>query len=165
MTRRHVCACGCDAVGENARVLCEELQREARHLHAAAHSSPLSFSQLCRYFRYAPQIRTFGTDPRFREGSIAIAGGGAKTDWTLSLENNNPVRGDEGPEFVFDGEGNLIDTREEQRNTTSDQPRLSGSFTRIADNGNVLNLTGEVGGNIRREKEISERSGLIDPVD
>ena len=116
-------------------------------------------------FRYAPQIRSFGTDPRFREGSIAIAGGGAKTDWTLSLENNNPVRGDEGPEFVFDGDGTLIDTRDEQRNTTSDQPRLSGSFTRIADNGNVLNLTGEVGGNIRREKEISERSGLIDPVD
>ena len=115
-------------------------------------------------FRYAPQIRSFGTDPRLREGRVAIAGGGAKTDWTLALENNASRRGDEGLEFVFDSTGALIDTRDERRNADNDQPSLSGSFTRVADNGNVLNLTGEVGGNIRREKEISERTG-IDPVD
>ncbi|MEL6238484.1 MAG: TonB-dependent receptor plug domain-containing protein [Pseudomonadota bacterium] len=116
-------------------------------------------------YRYAPQFRSFGTDPRFYEGRIAIAGGGDKADWTLSFENNSGRRGDEGPELVFDGAGKLIDTREEIRTENSDQPSLSGSYTRIADNGNVLNLTGEIGGNIRREDEISTRSGSIDPVD
>ncbi|MEM6493912.1 MAG: TonB-dependent receptor plug domain-containing protein [Pseudomonadota bacterium] len=116
-------------------------------------------------FRYAPQIRSFGTDPRLYEGRIAIAGGGAKTDWTLALENNSGRRGDEGPELVFDAAGNLIDTREEQRTEDSDNPSLSGSFTRVADNGNVLNLTGEVNGFLFREDEISERTGVIDPVD
>ena len=116
-------------------------------------------------YRYAPQFRSFGTDPRLYEGRIAIAGGGEKTDWTLALENNSGRRGDEGPELVFDGAGELIDTREEFRTEDSDRPRLSGSYTRIADNGNVLNLTGQIGGNIRREDEISERSGSIDPVD
>ncbi|MEO1489633.1 MAG: hypothetical protein AAFR88_09420, partial [Pseudomonadota bacterium] len=65
----------------------------------------------------------------------------------------------------FDGAGALIDTREEIRTDDSDRFGLSGSFTRVADNGNVLNLTGEVNGFIRREDEISERSGSIDPVD
>ncbi|MEL6485693.1 MAG: TonB-dependent receptor plug domain-containing protein [Pseudomonadota bacterium] len=116
-------------------------------------------------YRYAPQFRSFGTDPRFYEGRIAIAGGGDKTDWTLSLDNNSNRRGDEGPELVFDGAGELIDTRDEIRTDDSDQPSLSGSYTRIADNGNVLNLTGQIGANIRREDEISERSGSIDPVD
>ena len=116
-------------------------------------------------FRYAPQFRSFGVGPRLREGRGAIAGGGSKTDWTLALENNASRRGDEGPEFVFDGAGVLIDTREEQRNADTDNPSLSGSFTRVADNGNVLNLTGEVNGFFFREKEISERSGLIDPAD
>ncbi|MEO1047294.1 MAG: TonB-dependent receptor [Pseudomonadota bacterium] len=116
-------------------------------------------------FRYAPQIRSFGTDPRLYEGRVAIAGGGEKTDWTLALENNSSRRGDEGPELVFDGMGVLIDTREEQRTADTDNPSLSGSYTRIADNGNVLNLTGQVAGFIFREDEISERSGLIDPVD
>ncbi len=116
-------------------------------------------------FRYAPQFRSFGTDPRLYEGRVAIAGGGEKTDWTLALENNSGRRGDEGPEFVFDGAGTLIDTRDEFRTDNSDTFGLSGSFTRVADNGNVLNLTGEVNGNIRREQEISKRAGSIDPVD
>jgi hypothetical protein len=116
-------------------------------------------------FRYAPQIRSFGTDPRLFEGRLAIAGGGQKTDWTLALENNSARNGDEGPEFVFDAEGTLIDTRDEFRRANSDTFGLSGSFTRVANNGNVLNLIGEVNGNIRRELEISERSGSIAPVD
>lgn len=116
-------------------------------------------------YRYAPQIRTFGTDPRLYEGRVAIAGGGAKTDWTLALENNSGRRGDEGPELVFDGAGALIDTRDEFREENTDRIGLSGSFTRVADSGNVLNLTGEVNGFLRRESESSQRSGLIDPVD
>ncbi|MDJ0977135.1 MAG: TonB-dependent receptor plug domain-containing protein [Erythrobacter sp.] len=116
-------------------------------------------------YRYAPQIRTFGTDPRLLEGRVAIAGGGAKTDWTLAFENDSGRFGDEGPELVFDGAGNLVDTRDEQREEDRDRFGLSGSYTRLADNGNVLNLTGEVNGFLRRETEISERSGSIDPVD
>ncbi|MEM7702019.1 MAG: TonB-dependent receptor plug domain-containing protein [Pseudomonadota bacterium] len=124
-----------------------------------------SSGQITGQYRYAPQIRTFGTNPRLYEGRVAIAGGGAKSDWTLALENDSGRRGDEGPELVFDGTGALIDTREEQRTDSTDEFGLSGSFTRVADNGNVLNLTGEVNGFIRREDEISERSGSINPID
>ncbi len=116
-------------------------------------------------FRYAPQFRSFGTDPRLYEGRIAIAGGGAKTNWTLALGNNSARMGDEGPELVFNGAGALIDTRQEQRTEDFDDIGLSGSFTRVANNANVLNLTGEINGFLLRETEVSERSGTSFPVD
>lgn len=116
-------------------------------------------------FRYSPQFRSSGTPARLLDASVAIAGGGEKTDWTLALENDSNRRGDEGIEQVFDAAGALIDLRDEQANFNNDNIGLSGSYTRVADNGNVLNLTGEVNGFIRRNSEISFRSGSIDPVD
>ena len=116
-------------------------------------------------FRYAPQFRSFGTPARLLDGSIAIAGGGKKDDWTLALQNNSGRFGDEGPELVFDGAGVLIDRREEVRNENTDSFGMSGSWARVADNGTVLNLTGEVNGLIRRETELSERSGAISASD
>ncbi|WP_108791499.1 TonB-dependent receptor plug domain-containing protein [Erythrobacter sp. Alg231-14] len=112
-------------------------------------------------FRYAPRFRSKGTPARIFEGSVSFAGGGAKTEWTLALENQSNRRGNEGIERVFDASGALIDTRIEQANFNIDRPNISGSFTRIADNGNVLNATGEVQGFFFRETETSERSGLI----
>ena len=116
-------------------------------------------------FRYAPQIRTSGTPPRLLEGRVSFAGGGEKDEWTLSFENDSNRRGDEGPELAFDSAGTLIDTRDEKANFATDAIGVSGSYSRIAGNGNVLNLTGAVNGFIFREREISERSGIIDPVD
>ena len=116
-------------------------------------------------FRYAPQIRTRGTPPRFLEGRVSLAGGGQKDEWTLSLENDSNRRGDDGIELVFDGDDTLIDTRDEQATFATDRIGLSGSYARIANNGNVLNLTGAVNGVIRRNKEESERSGTINPID
>ncbi len=116
-----------------------------------------SSGKISGQFRYAPQFRTRGTPARLYEGSVAIAGGGQKDDWTLALENDSNRRGDDGPELVFDGDGLLTEIREEQRNRNFDTIKLSGSYSRIAGNGNVLNLTGEVNGFIRRGTEISER--------
>jgi hypothetical protein len=115
--------------------------------------------------RYGAQFRTFGTDPRLFDGSIAIAGGSDKTDWTLALENESGRFGDEGPELVFGAAGLLIETRAEARREQFDRPNLSGSFTRVAGNGNVLNLTGEVAGFLFRETEQSERFDLAGMLD
>lgn len=116
-------------------------------------------------FRYAPQIRSRGTPPRLLEGRVSLAGGGQKDEWTLSLENDSNRRGDDGIELVFDSADNLIDTRDEKANFAFDTISLSGSYSRTAANGNVLNLTGEVNGFIRRNKEESQRSGTINPID
>ncbi|MEL7218754.1 MAG: TonB-dependent receptor plug domain-containing protein, partial [Pseudomonadota bacterium] len=116
-------------------------------------------------FRYSAEWRSSGVPFRWSDGQVSLAGGGEKTEWTLSFENDAGRRGDAGQELVFDAADQLIDTRIEQSNFDSDRPTLSGSFARTADNGNVLNLTGQGQGFIFREREVSERSGLIDPVD
>ena len=116
-------------------------------------------------FRYSAEWRNFGVPFRWGDGQISLAGGGEKTAWTLSFENDAGRRGDEGIERVFDSAGTLIDVRDEQSRFDSDNPTLSGSFARTADNGNVLNLNGQVAAFIFRQSETSERSGLIDPRD
>ncbi|MEQ5786992.1 TonB-dependent receptor plug domain-containing protein [Erythrobacter sp. NFXS35] len=119
----------------------------------------LSSGRIAGQFRLAPQFRSKGTPGQFLDGSVAFAGGGTKTDWTLALENDSNRRGDQGIERVFDGTGALIDIRNEKANFNSDRIGLSGSFTRIADNANVLNLTGQVQGLIFRETELSRQAG------
>ncbi len=109
-------------------------------------------------YRYSPQFRTRGAPFRWGDGEISISGGGKDTEWTLSVQNTQDRFGDDGPEFVFDGNDVLIDFREEQRNENFDIPGLAGSYTREAANGNILNLTGEVNGFILRFSELSERN-------
>ncbi len=111
--------------------------------------------QVSGQFRYNPEFRSFGTPARLLAGSVALAGSGTKSEWNLALRNDSNRRGNEGPEEVFDGAGNLVALRDEKANFDSDRIGLSGSFTRNADNGAILNLTGQVQGFLFREREIS----------
>ena len=106
-------------------------------------------------FRYQPEFRSYGTPARLLQGSIALAGSGAKTEWNIALRNESNRRGNEGPEEVFDSTGTLVALRDEIANYDNDRPTLSGSFARTAANGNILNLTGQVQGYIYRERELS----------
>lgn len=116
-------------------------------------------------YRYSPEFRTFGTPARLLAGSVALAGGGEKSDWTLALRNDSNRRGNQGPEQVFDGTGRLVALRDEQANFNSDRLSLSGSFTRTAGNGNVLNLTGQTQGFFFRETEVSRVNAPGAPID
>ncbi|MEM9315568.1 MAG: Plug domain-containing protein, partial [Pseudomonadota bacterium] len=92
-----------------------------------------------------------------REFDTSLAGSSANANWTLRLANEQGLFAESGLEQVFDGEGNLTDLRPEQRTDTVDQPNLSGSYSRVNDNGSVLNLTGEVNGFIFELVETSDR--------
>ena len=124
-----------------------------------------SSGKITGQFRYAPQFRSFGTDPRLYEGSVSIAGGGEKTDWTLAIENDSGRFGDEGPELVFNAANALVEVREESRRESFERLGLSGSFTRVATNGNVLNFNGALNGFLFEETEISERFGVDGALD
>ncbi|OWV31804.1 hypothetical protein B5C34_14940 [Pacificimonas flava] len=113
-------------------------------------------------WRWSPQFRTSGTQARLGSAEISVAGGGAKTDWTLSLENQANRSGNAGTEYVTTGSGVLIDTREEKGTYYGDRPILSGAYTYRADNGNILNLNAEGQLYWFRGDEISLRSGSID---
>ena len=116
-------------------------------------------------FRYSAEWRSFGVPFRWGDGQVSLAGGGENTEWTLSFENDAGRRGNEGIERVFDSAGNLIDVRDEQSRFNSDRPTLSGSYSRTAENGNVLNVNGQVQAFIFRQSETSDRISPVDPVD
>ena len=124
-----------------------------------------SSGRITGQFRYSPEQRSFGTPARLLNGSVALAGGGAKSEWTLALRNDSNRRGNEGIEQVFDSTGALTALRDEQANFNTDRVSLSGSFTRSADNGNVLNLTGQTQGFFFRETEISRQNTPGAPID
>ncbi|MEM8983418.1 MAG: TonB-dependent receptor plug domain-containing protein [Pseudomonadota bacterium] len=113
-------------------------------------------------YRYSPQVRDDGIPFRWGNGEISISGGSANTEWTLSFANDQQRFGSAGPEFVIDGTGALVDTRGERAKDVFDQPGLAGSYTRVADSGSVLNLTGEVNGFIFEADELSIRNPIND---
>ena len=113
-------------------------------------------------YRYSPQFRTDAIPDRWRNGEFSISGGGQESEWTLSVYNDQSRFGSAGPEFVFDGNNTLLDTRNEGDQNVADQPGLAGFFTREYANGNVLNLTGEVNWFIFEGEEFSERNPVND---
>ncbi|MEO1326493.1 MAG: TonB-dependent receptor plug domain-containing protein [Pseudomonadota bacterium] len=112
-------------------------------------------------FAYAPQVRTDSVESRWRNGSLSLSGGSEATEWTLEVANDQNPTGSRGPEFVRDGDGVLLDLRDEFGGNTFDQPGIAGSLTHIFPSGNVLNLSAEVNWFIFESEEISRRN----PVD
>lgn len=117
-----------------------------------------SAARLSGQFRYSPQVRSRGAPLRWGNGEVSLSGGGS-TQWTLSLRNGQDRSGQDGPERVTSGSGVLLDLRDERFARRLENLALSGSVARTAANGNVLNLTGEVGAFILRDFERSDRRG------
>ncbi|MEN7341635.1 MAG: hypothetical protein AAAFM81_01785 [Pseudomonadota bacterium] len=112
-------------------------------------------------YQYSPQYRTDDVPTRWRNFSVALSGGFEGAEWTLSVYNDQNFFGSAGPEFVYDGTGELIDLRQESSVDEFEQPGIAGSFTREFVSGSVLNVTGEVNWFFFDGQETSMR----DPVD
>lgn len=113
-------------------------------------------------YRYSPQVRSDDVPFRWGNGEISISGGADNTEWTLSFENDQQRFGSEGPEFVRDGTGALIDLRQESGKDQFERPGVAGSYTRVMTSGSVLNLTGEANGFIFEFVEESVRNPVGD---
>lgn len=113
-------------------------------------------------FLYSARLRTDEVPNQWREGSVSFSGGNESTEWTLNISNDQMNFGSAGPEFVTNGAGELLDLRDESSVEQRDRPGIAGSLTRIMQSGNVLNLSGEVNGNIRENEEISNRNPFDD---
>ena len=109
-------------------------------------------------YRYSPQVRTDDVPFRNGNGEFSISGGARNSEWTLRLANDQQRFGTTGPEIVTDGSGNVVDRRAEFVREKFDQPGLGGSFTRVSQNGAVLNLNGEVNAFVFETRERSERN-------
>ena len=79
-------------------------------------------------------------DPSFLNGTLAISGKRGALDWTVSLESDNPRRGNAGIETVFDGNNTLIELRDEETRFASETPRGQIALTWRPDSGAIANF-------------------------
>lgn len=79
-------------------------------------------------------------DPSFLNGTLSLSGKSGALDWTLSLENESPRRGNEGIENVFDGIGTLIEVRDEETRFSNETPSGSLALGWRPSNGNIANF-------------------------
>jgi outer membrane receptor for ferrienterochelin and colicins len=91
-------------------------------------------------FAYRAELRErLGLNPR--QGEINLSGKLGKGSFTLGVNNNGGFQGGGwGEEFTRDPGGQLLYTREIDTRNTGNRPRIAGSYSVKADNGNILNV-------------------------
>ena len=112
-------------------------------------------------FLYAPQYRTDHVPFRWGNAELVLSGGSQATEWSFRARNDQNRFGSEGPEFVTDGQGAVLDVRDERDTRRFDRPGVAGSLTHQFAADRVLALSGEANWFISRESERSIRN----PVD
>ena len=91
-------------------------------------------------FAYRAELRDrLGLNPR--QGEINLSGKLGKGNFTLGVNNNGGFQGGgQGVEFTRDSSGQLDYTRNIETKNTGNRPRVAGSYSLKADNGNILNV-------------------------
>ncbi|MBB3764844.1 TonB-dependent receptor plug domain-containing protein [Sphingomicrobium lutaoense] len=92
-------------------------------------------------FEYEPEIRR-NHENLYSKFEVSASGAIGRNDVTVSLENDAGRQGHRGPEVRRDGNGQLLAITEEDATYFSDRPQLSASLSRMAGNGNLLNVNG-----------------------
>lgn len=64
-------------------------------------------------------------DPSFLNGTASVSGTSGALDWTLSVENENQRSGNEGIELFLDGDGTLLETRDEEIRISNENPSIA----------------------------------------
>ena len=76
-----------------------------------------------------------------RQGEINLSGKLGKGNFTLGINNNGAFKGGGvGKEFTRDPGGQLLYTRDIDTRNIGNRPRVAGSYSLKADNGNILNV-------------------------
>jgi len=106
-------------------------------------------------WRWKSRVRENLT-PYFHEGAVTVSGGGEQLSWSLEA-SSLPQRGaDSGWETITDGNGAVLERRDEDYTWIADDAFVSGSLTYKPASGSVANLNGRVGIFQADEKEISK---------
>lgn len=94
-------------------------------------------------FSLKPEFRAHYTDPLFTRGDISVRGRTGPIEYEVGLNNDDSARsGAGGPTLIYDGAGNIIETRKDIWNTHYDTPKLSGRVTWDGPGDSVANLGG-----------------------
>ena len=79
-------------------------------------------------------------DPSFLNGTLSVSGKHKDLEWTVSLENENPRRGNAGIENLLDVNDTLIEIRDEETRFSNEEPRGQVALSWRPDSGVIANL-------------------------
>lgn len=105
---------------------------------------------------YDAVIREMGNS-KFTGAEITAAGKVGDWEWAVTLGNDPFVGLGFGPEVVFDGMGNITDTRDEVIVFLNERPNFSGNLVWKGKNGHIANINGQISYRDFQIEEISER--------
>ena len=92
-------------------------------------------------FEWNPDIRAHFAEPRLYRGLVSYTGKTGPVDYTLSITNQNGRGGFGGPVLIYDGNDNLIETRDEIYHSENEMPKFQVKLGLDGAGTSVGNLT------------------------
>ncbi len=97
-------------------------------------------SDISGRFTYRAGFRPRYARPSFIGGEVSLSGSGETLEWTVALSNGVGRGAAGGGEaFIFDSDGNVLETRDIRMQFNGDFPRLSGQVQWTSPGGTVVN--------------------------
>ncbi|WP_199857695.1 TonB-dependent receptor plug domain-containing protein [Erythrobacter sp. EC-HK427] len=97
-------------------------------------------SDISGRFTYRASFRPRYAEPSFIGGEVSLSGSGNTLDWTVALANGvGRGAAGGGESFIFDADGNVLESRDIEIQFIADNPRISGSAQWTSPGGTVVN--------------------------
>jgi outer membrane receptor for ferrienterochelin and colicins len=95
-------------------------------------------------WNWKPDVRRYYTNPQYTRGAISVSGSKTGLDWTLGLDNGANHSGAGGNTWIYNPDGSLRETRDDEWTGEQDRPRLTGHATWRDGKGSVANVNASV---------------------
>ncbi|KLE33740.1 TonB-dependent receptor plug domain-containing protein [Aurantiacibacter gangjinensis] len=116
-------------------------------------------------FTYRASFRPRYAEPSFIGGEASISGADDNLEWTLALANGvGRGAAGGGESFIFDPDGNIVETRDIRMQFVGDFPRISGNVQYTTDGGAVMNARASYNRVYQNNRDDQQRV-LTDGVD
>jgi hypothetical protein len=91
-------------------------------------------------WNWRPDVRRYYTRPQWSRGAISVSGSRPGLEWTLGFDNQANHSGAGGNTWIYNADGTLRETRDEEWTGENDRPRLTGHATWKGEGGSIGNL-------------------------
>jgi hypothetical protein len=93
-------------------------------------------------WEWRPDIRKYYTNPQYTRGNVSISGTAGRTDYTIGLTNSGNHSGAGGPTVIYNADGTIRETRNDEWTGEFDGPTFNTQLAWIGKTGSKANFNG-----------------------